>query len=136
MSGVQLSLERTSMFLGVLLDSELKFSKHINHTCKKISKTIGILFRIRHFIPKKVAMNIYYALAYPYLNYNILVWGSTFSTHLHPLLCWLCRYVDYGVNSNMCPFQLNCRSWHIDIDLIMCPCQPCFQYRRNLENIQ
>ena len=86
MSGVQLSLERSGMFLGVLLDSELKFSQHINHTCKKISKTIGILFRIRHFIPKKVALNLYYALAFPYLNYNILVWGSTFSTHLNPLL--------------------------------------------------
>ena len=58
------------MFLGVLLDSELKFSQHINYTCKKISKTIGILFRIRHFIPKKVALNLYYALAYQSTEYS------------------------------------------------------------------
>ena len=45
MSGVQLSLERSGMFLGVLLDSELKFSKHINHTCnKKIQKPLEFCF--------------------------------------------------------------------------------------------
>ena len=34
-------------FLGLFIDDELKFDSHIKHICNKVSKSIGIIFRIR-----------------------------------------------------------------------------------------
>ena len=31
-------------------------------------------------------LNFYYSFLYPYLSYNVVVWGNTFKTHLHPII--------------------------------------------------
>ena len=50
------SLERKDFvkFLGILIDCNLKWKHHINFISLKISKTIGILARLRHFIQLKL----------------------------------------------------------------------------------
>ena len=47
------SLERKDFvkFLGILIDCNLKWKHHIDFISLKISKTIGILARLRHFVP-------------------------------------------------------------------------------------
>lgn len=42
---------------------------------KKIAKTIGIMRKIKQFVPDKALLNIYNALIGPYLNYGISIWG-------------------------------------------------------------
>ena len=37
--------------LGVTLDDELSFSFHISDICKKASKKVGVLVRLRNMIP-------------------------------------------------------------------------------------
>ena len=37
--------------LGVLLDDKLSWKPHIDHICTKISEGIGIIARLRHFVP-------------------------------------------------------------------------------------
>ena len=34
----------------------------------------------------KTRLDYYYAYIYPYLAYNIIIWGSTYPTHLQPLI--------------------------------------------------
>ena len=34
----------TTKFLGVQIDAQLNWKRHIEYTCKKLSKCIGILF--------------------------------------------------------------------------------------------
>jgi hypothetical protein len=72
-------------FLGVTLDNKLKFDHHISETCKKISKSIGILYKLKHCVPGDVLINLYYSLVYPYLLYCNIVWGGTYEVHLQPL---------------------------------------------------
>ena len=72
-------------FLGVILDDNLKFNNHIKLICTKISKSIGILNSIKHFVPTELLHNLYFSFIYPYLNYCVVIWGGTFSTHLQPL---------------------------------------------------
>ena len=72
-------------FLGTTIDSKLNFSNHINLICAKVSRTAGVLTRVRSFVPMHVLINLYYALVYPYLLYGILVWGDTAAVHLKPL---------------------------------------------------
>ena len=74
-----------SRFLGVLIDQNLRFDKHINYVCGKISKCIGILFRIRPLLPEACLRNLYFSLIHPYILYCLPVFGASYSTHLEPL---------------------------------------------------
>lgn len=73
-------------FLGVQLDDKLMWKDHIGTVCKKVTKSLGILRRIRHFVHEKVMLTLYYSLIYPYLSYCNVVWASTFPTHLKKIL--------------------------------------------------
>ena len=41
-------------FLGILIDCNLNWKHHIDFILLKISKTIGVLVRLRHFVPVKL----------------------------------------------------------------------------------
>ena len=73
-------------YLGVIMDDGLKFRAHVRYVSDKISKHCGILYRIRDYFPMKTRIQFYYNHVYPYLTYNILVWGGTYPTHLEPIL--------------------------------------------------
>ena len=57
-------------FLGIILDDNLKWNSHINMIAKKISKTIGIMKKLKKYLPTSVLLNIYNALVSPHLNYG------------------------------------------------------------------
>ena len=38
-------------FLGVVINSTLKWEKHIAHISLKISRATGVIFRLRHYLP-------------------------------------------------------------------------------------
>ena len=62
-------------FLGIQIDSDLKWDVHINNIKSKISKCIGILYKLRFHIPSSVLFTLYNSLVLPYLSYCIVVWG-------------------------------------------------------------
>ena len=64
-------------FLGVHLQSNLQWNIHINEVAKQISKTIGIISRIKHTVPKSVLVMLYKTLIEPYLTYALTVWGDS-----------------------------------------------------------
>ncbi len=41
---------------------------HVEHVLNKISKTVGIISKFRHFVPKHASLNIYKSLIGPYLS--------------------------------------------------------------------
>ena len=86
MGDERLDMVTSCKYLGVLVDNKLTFKQHICHVISKISKNTGILYRIRNNIPKKARIDYYYSLIYPYLTYNVIVWGGTFSNHLSNLI--------------------------------------------------
>ena len=45
--------------LGVLVDSSLSWKHHISNINKKISRAIGIMYKLRPFLPMKVMKNVY-----------------------------------------------------------------------------
>ena len=68
-------------YLGVLIDYELYWKNHINLICLKISRTVGILAKLRHSIALRPLLNILQALIDPYLYYGICAWGSAPNTN-------------------------------------------------------
>ena len=65
----------TLKLLGVTIDSRLNFSEHhVNSGCKKASKRIVVLLRLRNLIPIKAKLQLYKADVLPFLTYCHLVW--------------------------------------------------------------
>ena len=73
-------------FLGVIIDNKLNWAAHILYIKNKISKSIGIIYKIRHFLDKRSLRNMYFTFIYPYLIYCLEIWGNTYETHLNPLI--------------------------------------------------
>ena len=42
-------------YLRILIDKNLSWKYHIDHAASKISRTIGIIARLRHFVPLIIA---------------------------------------------------------------------------------
>ena len=63
-------------YLGILIDSHLTFNHHIDEITKKISRSIGVLYKVRHYVNTKLLCNLYYAIIYPFLLYGITIWGN------------------------------------------------------------
>ena len=80
---ITLTLAQTTIFeslkvkyLGIILDSRLTWKIHIDELCKKLGRTVGMLFKIRHQCNKNVLRSLYFSLFGSHLSYGIPVWGS------------------------------------------------------------
>ena len=47
---------------------------------------IGIMYRLRPFLPLNVLKNVYYSLVYSHIVYAIEVWGSAVKTEMDKIL--------------------------------------------------
>ena len=72
-------------YLGVLIDSRLTFKEHTSSVYKKIARTVGLLYKLRHYVNQKTLTMIYYSLIYPFLIYATPIWGNTHDIHLSPI---------------------------------------------------
>lgn len=99
-------------FLGVYIDENLSWKIHINNICKKIAKSVGIIYRSRHLLSPTTKLCLYYTLIYPYLTYCNIVWSSTYVTNLNRIYLLQKRVVraltnsDYRAHSSPLFYQL------------------------------
>ena len=63
-------------YLGLMIDSNLSWKYHIEAICHKISKSVGIIAKIRHYVPRRVLLSIYNSLIVPYITYGVCAWGN------------------------------------------------------------
>ena len=73
-------------YLGVMIDSNLSWKYHTEFICHKVSRSIGIIAKIRHYIPRRLLLQIYNSLIVPYLTYGICAWGNCASTYRGKIL--------------------------------------------------
>jgi hypothetical protein len=73
-------------FLGVTIDRRMSFGEHIEYVCSKVSKSIGIFYKLRESVPEHVLVKLYYSFVYPYLTYCNVIWGGTYDVHLTQLI--------------------------------------------------
>ena len=61
-------------FLGLIIDDQLKWLEHIQYIKNKVSKSIGILCKVRNYLDKTTLHNLYFTFVYPYLIYGIEIY--------------------------------------------------------------
>ena len=75
-NGTILSLVDATTLIGLNIDEKLNWEKHINYVSNIISKKIGILYRIRHFVTRNTLIMLYNAFILPHITYGLEVWGA------------------------------------------------------------
>ena len=72
-------------YLGVIIDFKLSFDIHIKSLEHKISRAVGIMSKLKYFMPKNALQTIYYSFIQSHLIYGLPVWGSTYHSYLKKL---------------------------------------------------
>ena len=68
---------RKIKYLGLLIDDRLTWKFHINELCKKLNRSVGMLYKIRHLCPKAVLRSLYFSIFNSHLAYGLPVWGNS-----------------------------------------------------------
>ena len=66
-------------FLGVIIDKNLTWYDHVSTVSSKVSKAVGIMFKLSRFLPPRVLLTLYNSLVLPYLYHCNVVWGHACS---------------------------------------------------------
>ena len=63
-------------FLGVILDKNINWNRHIELVENKISKSNGILYRTSLYLDKESLKNIYFSFIDSYISYCNIAWEA------------------------------------------------------------
>lgn len=66
-------------FLGINVQSNVKWNNHIDLMCSRLAKGIFMLRKLRSFVDINVLKNVYFAHIQSHLRYGIIVWGNSSS---------------------------------------------------------
>ena len=75
-NNIQIEKVSEFSFLGITLNDNLIWHNHINKVANKISRNIGLLYKLKHFLPPFVLRTLYCSLILAHLNYGNLIWGT------------------------------------------------------------
>ena len=74
-------------YLELIADDTLTWDEHVDQISTKMSKNIGIIKRVRTFLPWHSLLTLYRTLTEPYLRYCNTVWGQCSDTLQKKLQC-------------------------------------------------
>ena len=104
-------MKDTVRYLGLLIDSNLTWKSHVDYISLKISRLVGIIAKLRHYVPKYTLQKVYHGLMHPYLTYGISIWGQAHKTILNPLLVLqkrVIRLINYAnYRDHVIPFFID-----------------------------
>ena len=81
-------------YLGIYLDKHLSWDYHISQLSKKLSRSNGILSKLRHNAPLNIRLQVYYAIFYSYLNHGCAIWGLSSESNLNIIRIYKKMYAN------------------------------------------
>ena len=75
-SGQKINISKTVKYLGVILEEHLEWNVYINNLILKLNRAIGLLSKIRHYVPKFLLRTLYFTLFNSHLIYACQIWGQ------------------------------------------------------------
>ena len=62
--------DKSLKYLGVELDQELNFLPHLTKIENKLSQNVGIINKLKHYLPNSALLMLYYSIVYPHILYQ------------------------------------------------------------------
>ena len=72
----------SAKYLDVFIDDKLNFQERIKHLEKKVSRSVGILSKLKNYLPKHALFKLYYMIVHSNLLHGLIVWGNTHPIYL------------------------------------------------------
>ena len=73
-------------YLGLIIDDKLSWKAHIQYLKSKLSKALGLLFRVRRYLTKRSLLLLFHSLFNSHIQYGILCWARCSKTAMQPLI--------------------------------------------------
>ena len=110
-NNIPIAMKQTARFLGVLVDNKLKWKQHVHAVRNKMSRYLGIMYKLRHVLPQPARLTIFHSFVQSHLNYCALVWGfsaksnieSLFRTQKKSIRATMTGYVKYFYKDGIFP---------------------------------
>ena len=67
--------------LGVIIDESLSWGPHVEYVKKTVSSKLGMLNRIRNYVPHSSLLSLFVCLVTSSLDYCCTVWGGRYIYH-------------------------------------------------------
>ena len=83
--GTEIERKREAKFLGVIIDEKLTWASHIRALRTKMSRYIGVMYRLKKMLPVKAQLQIYQSFVQSHLNFCSLVWGFAAKSNIESL---------------------------------------------------
>ena len=84
LNGVRIERVKSFKFLGLLINENINWNDHIKSISIKISRAVGILNKLKFYLPQTILLTLYFALIHSHFNNHLLLWGNTCDT-IHKL---------------------------------------------------
>uniref|UniRef100_A0A1B6HJN6 Reverse transcriptase domain-containing protein n=1 Tax=Homalodisca liturata TaxID=320908 RepID=A0A1B6HJN6_9HEMI len=69
--------DQSVKLLGFHLDSKLNWKSHIDHVCRKISRVLYLMWKLRDFVSCEYLRVAYFAFFQSHISYGIVLWGHS-----------------------------------------------------------
>ena len=86
MNNVTLNKRNYIKFLGINVENHLTFVMHFGSISTKVSKGVGLIFKLNNTLPLSALKSLYYALIHSHLVYGIEIYFNTFSIYRDRLI--------------------------------------------------
>ena len=86
MHGKRLYPSKYVKYLGILIDPQLNWGHHTDLLAPKLSRAIGMLSKIRHFVSIDILRNIYFGIFSSILMYGAQIWGQSQNNHVKRII--------------------------------------------------
>ena len=70
-------------YIGLYIDCHLDWSFHTKILSSKLSRAVGLLSKIRHYVNKKTLHSLYYAIFSSQMDYASIIWGQKPTLHIN-----------------------------------------------------
>ena len=69
-------------YLGLILDNKLSWKHHIAELSKKLSRAVGLLYKVRQMCPTTVLRSLYFSLFNSHLSYGLAISGNAKGSYI------------------------------------------------------
>ena len=97
-NGINMANVDRDKILGVYLDNNLLMNVHIYHICTKLTRLLGLLYRIRGCLSIEAKILFYNSYVQPCFDFCVTTCGFCSNTHISCLTRWQKRFARVILN--------------------------------------